>query len=267
MFKFLRNFKENYFRQGFPIISVSLLTGIVLFKQNKISIFRKSEIPKLPPKDTTKPTILLDYNLIIKNKVLFFFPFKRRYTDEFLFHLCQLYELVSITNIPYVSSKEVDPYGCISYHYFLPKKSDLRKEHLARDDLICITKDKKSFHNEFSKNILEIKTDFQDEKLFTLLDFFNNLYFTNKETWSETVQSYKDFFKEFDSVYKKLFYQKNLLNFFSDFDKEREKINLERIREYNSAKLIMDENLKKYEFLEEKNFLIDFIKKAVSFLF
>lgn len=269
MNSFFNKFKENYKKQGFPFITTSIIIGFTLFKQNKLSIFRKNEIPQLPPKDSNKPTILLDYNVIIKNKIPFLFPFKRKYTDEFLFHLCQMYELISVTNIPHISSKEVDPYGCISYHYFLPDKYLLNKSHLLRDNLICICRDRNAFHPELMDNVLEIKNEYSDDKLFTLLDFFTNLYFTDRNNWLNTIKSYKnkDFFVEFTSLFKRLFYKKNTFNFFNSFEKERKKINDERIWQYNQSKVIMDENIKKYEYLEKKESVVsNLLKKAISFI-
>lgn len=267
MQSFFQKFKSNFDKQGFPTISFSLILGFSVLKFKGNNFLKKEEIPKLPKKETKKPTILVDYNILVKTKFPFFIPTRRKYTDEFLFHLCQLYELISITNIPHLSSQEVDPYGCISYHYFLPDKTSLKKINLNRDSLICITKNKDSLNKDFCKNILEIKEDFQNEKLFSILDFFNNLYFTRKQNWEKTIDSYKgkDFFSEFNSVYKKLFYQKNSLKFGADFEKEKELINQQRILEFNQAKIIMDGNIRKNEYLESgKSNLLEVLKGLVS---
>jgi len=199
---------------------------------------------------------------------------KRALCDEFLFHLGTNYELVGISNVYFPLGKEafelIDPFGCISYKIVTKDSRRITPEVINRplNKLLVIGRSKNEFSGELRRNVLEVpeysshslckkvnmetdgkktktsrennaneKTGTREETgLFKLLHFCNNLHYSNVQDFRRTIESYqgKNFYEEFQKIQKRLFEQRNLLNF-AAFEEKLGEVNENKIRQFREA--------------------------------
>ena len=276
-----RRLRMDYKNQGFPFITAGvLLAGLSVYKAGKpsseeegktssfvkrlsqklINTLKHDNMPVLPKQEKEKPVLMFDLeNILIKHRFfplqLYFPVYKRQFSGVFLFHLAHLYEIVSTTDSTDHEKifRQVDPYGCITYRLFLPDKKLFEPKHLNRplEKVICLASEDNEYNKRFQKNVLNIGRweGKKDHKLLGLLDFLVNLYFTNTKDWRKTIYSYKEkaFFPTFEKVHRQIFSMKHFLS--RNLDKKHketvDRINRERVCEYESAKVIMDENIER----------------------
>ncbi|KRH94374.1 TFIIF-interacting CTD phosphatase, including NLI-interacting factor [Pseudoloma neurophilia] len=205
---------------------------------------------KLPSQQKTRPVLLLKPEKLLFRRYPSLFDYKiciRPFSHLFLFNLAHHYEIISF--VPGTRNEQkfiydhLDPYGCISYR-LNNEQIDLNRNY---DNLIVIQTEENQWGEKFKKNLLNVQewNGKKDEKLFLLDQFLSNLLFVDQSTWSRTIDSYKDlpFFECYNHVQKRIFHSRNF--FFSNYDNFMKKVRDEKVREFEDAQIVMNEQLLK----------------------
>lgn len=211
---------------------------------------------KLPAQKQKKATILFNpENFLVKRYPSFFGQniILRPYYDLFLFDMAQNYELLAYGRFTPSESnfiyKHLDPYGCINYRL----NTDCIDLNRNFKDLIVIETDKNQWNGKYQDNILRIERwdGIDDDKLFLLEQFLNNILYIDRGKWLETIKSYRNvpFFQIYDQVQRRIFRSKYF--FFSDYNIFKEKLKKEKLHELKKAKVVMDEEIEKNKILRD----------------
>ncbi|ELQ76531.1 TFIIF-interacting CTD phosphatase, including NLI-interacting factor, partial [Trachipleistophora hominis] len=220
--------------------------------RNRISPLSMTKKHQLPPQQQKKPVILFNPENLLLKRYPSFLDLKivlRPYSDIFLFDLAQNYELISYGMFTPSESKfiykHLDPYGCINY------RINTASIDLNRDTsrLIVIETENRQWDKKYDENILRIESwnGKDDERLFLLDQFLSNLLYTDKKSWLLTLRSYLNtpFFQTYEKVQRKLFFSKNFFN--PNYDAFIKQVKDDKLKEFERAKLVMDEQIRKDE--------------------
>lgn len=217
---------------------------------SKLSLMEVLPRQKLPPQKSAKPVILFNPDCLLIKRYPSFLDLKvviRPFADLFLFDLAQNYELISYANFTPSESnfiyKCVDPYGCINYR-INTKNLDLNRD-LSK--VVVIETENNQWEKVYDKNILRVEkwNGTEDERLFLLDQFLSNLLYIDKKSWFATLKSYLEvpFFQTYDKVQRKLFFSRNF--FWPKYDKFMAQVKNEKVKEFERAKAVMDEQIRK----------------------
>lgn len=233
---------------------------------DKILSFNIKPQTILPSQNKKRPVILISPENILFKKYPSLFNYKiaiRPLTGMFLFDLAHNYELISHINGTDFEKEfiyeNLDPYGCISYRL---NDEDV---NINRDpnQIIVIGTENDNLFEKSPKNNIELNpwNGKNDNKIFLIHQFLTNLLYIDPNTWAKTINSFKNlpFFEAYNYIQKKIFHSRNF--FFSDYDKFMKNVQNIKMEEYENAKIIMDDQIRKEGILNNWiNPIIGFIK-------
>ncbi|KAI5190358.1 mitochondrial import inner membrane translocase subunit TIM50 [Nematocida sp. AWRm77] len=212
---------------------------------------------KLPPKESSKPTVFVDLEEVLLKKrfslsSLGYVFTVREYAGAFLFHLSNTYEVVSISSLPPELGAEilqkVDPYGCITYRMFVQSKDAVRVEGTNRSAAQSVWV--RSTPSACA-NVLSIGPWGGEEEsgLLSALDFLINLQQVESEDFRPVLRTYRDrrFFQAYEEVQQRVYPSKRKWLVFQDGTepgKSIERANMQRIEEYRAAKEYIDNQIR-----------------------
>ncbi|EQB60145.1 hypothetical protein NAPIS_ORF02285 [Vairimorpha apis BRL 01] len=187
-----------------PIFSSMLITiGIsALFKKKKEKLKFNKPVVIIDPFET-----LLKYKFSLLNLRYIFY--RRKYTEEFLFNMGYLYDLVFITDNSLINNKLytfLDPLGVVKYKFYTSnKKKEIKNILDYNEGIVLSNKD-----NEKTLNI----GNYSNGNLLDVVDFFSSIKLMNVNM-IKTIESYKnkDFFKSWNFVQNRIFDMRNMLSF------------------------------------------------------
>lgn len=234
---------------------------------DKLRIFFLPRIKKniLPSQQKSRPTLLLNPEKLLFRKYPSLFNYKiriRPFAGLFLFNLAHHYEIISFIRGTPNEQKfiydRLDPYGCISYRL---NNEDVIINREPQKCVILQTDDDQ-WDDRYKMNILTVQewNGKPDDKIFLLDQFLSNLLYVDTSTWNNTMSSYNNlpFFQCYNQVQKRIFHSRHF--FLQNYDKFMKNVQDEKIREFENAKIIMDEQLRKQRALS------DWITPIIGFL-
>ncbi|OAG29304.1 mitochondrial import inner membrane translocase subunit TIM5 [Nematocida displodere] len=211
---------------------------------------------RLPPKEEKdkKPTLFIDVEgVLFRQKPSFtglgYTLVFNEQVDTLLFHLSNLYEIVSLSSLPpEVASQaldRIDKYGCIKYRMFVRNKEDFSIAESTRDLRSSIRL--RSVPSS-SENDLLVRPSNQEDVL-ALLDFLVNLHGIEASDYRSVIKTYKqkDFFNAYRTVQQGIYPTRRKYLFFQDPASKQDIIsqtNHQRINEYLAAKEYIENQMK-----------------------
>lgn len=267
-----KGFQASENSKKFPMVSSTLAVLCFLFPinvpkaalSNPLSFLRQNImenhcVPRLEQQKKKKPVVMFDFNNFLScdrfSLTRFdLITYKRYFCEEFLFNIAHYYELVNVSDCAPATGQRIigfiDPLGCIGYQVFLKDKRKFDGAHLNREQnqLIVISTSENEFHNDFDQNLIRIPKFLGNQKhidsdLAGLMHFFINLHYMNVKDVRSILQSYRgcSFIESFGDVQKKLFRQRNLLNW-NSYEKKLKEIDKNKIEEYRNLKQKINPN-------------------------
>lgn len=173
---------------------------------------------------------------------------KRHFTEEFIFNLGYMYDIIFITDNSLINKNIydfIDPLGISVYRmYTRNKKGEI--EHLKKENKVIILENKDT-EDSCSLNIKPFGLLSPKYELFDVVNFLTTLNFMKEKNHIKILEFYKnkDFYISFDKIQKKLYQMRNMLNLFSvnRYEEIKKQIYKEKINNYKINK----EELLKYK--------------------
>lgn len=209
----------------FPMFSSMIIAiGIsALFKKKKQALHFTKPVVIIDPFET-----LLTYNFSFR--YLRYIFHRRKYTEEFLFNMGYLYDLVFITDNALISNKLynfLDPLGVVKYKFFTFNKKEEMKNILDHNEGVILS-------NKYDNKTLNIGNN--RGNLLDVIDFFSSIKLMNVDLIN-TVDNYKykDFFKSWNTVQNKIFDMRNMLSF-KNYQAVKQQSYIDKINTYRENK-------------------------------